>query len=551
MTFFVLHGNGRFGSTACPWWCGETITRSWLLSGIVQKTVIALLFLGMSVGCASPRLSHKGTEDAITGAGAVHEPGTSVSSGSVAVKDDAAASPHKGVAPQGSPAESPGRVVVPSGLFEPSVVEDPAVQQYLALYTEKSREAFVSSLQRAQGYLPTLRERFQAAGLPEELAYLPLVESAFDPTATSAAGAAGIWQIMPETARRFGLRVDWWVDERRDVFRATDAAISYLKYLYGQFGDWKLALAAYNAGEGAIDRALKSSGAESWGTLLAACLSEQTRSYVPKFAAAVHAVWHWEKSGGIAARRQRSLPLVPVAVRGATDLRELAQAVGIPWKEFHAFNAQYLRQATPPLGTSTVRVPAQYAAQVRQYLDRQSGLRPVAGLVPYTVRAGDSWSTLAKRTKVSAKELAAINAGVRLVPGRVVYLPARVQARAGTASSKAPKAVGGQANYAVRPGDTLSGIARKFGVKVSTLAAVNDLAPNAILRPGQGLFIPPADAAQVAATDTPRYYVVQPGDTVWGIARRFGAAPEDVLRWNRLRPDAPLRPGDTVLVQAP
>jgi membrane-bound lytic murein transglycosylase D len=137
------------------------------------------------------------------------------------------------------------------------------------------------------------------------------------------------------------------------------------------------------------------------------------------------------------------------------------------------------------------------------------------------------------------------------VPGRVVYLPARVQARAGTASSKAPKAVGGQANYAVRPGDTLSGIARKFGVKVSTLAAVNDLAPNAILRPGQGLFIPPTDAAQVAATDTPRYYVVQPGDTVWGISRRFGAALEDVLRWNRLHPNAPLRPGDTVLVQAP
>lgn len=521
------------------------------MSGIVQKTVIALLFLGMSVGCASPRLSHKGTEDAITGAGAVHEPGTSVSSGSVAVKDDAAASPHKGVAPQGSPAESSGQVAVPSGLFEPSVVEDPAVQQYFALYTEKNREAFVSGLQRAQSYLPALRERFQAAGLPEELAYLPLVESAFDPTATSAAGAVGIWQIMPETARRFGLRVDWWVDERRDIFRATDAAIGYLKYLYAQFGDWKLALAAYNAGEGAIGRALKVTGAETLDALPEARLSEQTRSYVPKFAAAVHAARHWEKSAGIVTRGQRALPLVPVAVRGATDLRELAQAVGIPWKQFHAFNAQYLRQATPPLGTSTVRVPAQYAAQVRQYLDRQSGLRPVAGLVPYTVRVGDSWSALAKRTKVSAKELAAINAGVRLVPGRVVYLPARVQARAGTASSKAPKAVGGQANYAVRPGDTLSGIARKFGVKVSTLAAVNDLAPNAILRPGQGLFIPPTDAAQVAATDTPRYYVVQPGDTVWGISRRFGAALEDVLRWNRLHPNAPLRPGDTVLVQAP
>jgi membrane-bound lytic murein transglycosylase D len=340
------------------------------------------------------------------------------------------------------------------------------------------------------------------------------------------------------------------VDERRDIFRATDAAIGYLKYLYAQFGDWKLALAAYNAGEGAIGRALKVTGAETLDALPEARLSAQTRSYVPKFAAVVHAVRYLEKSGDIALKR-RPQPLVPIVVRGATDLRDLARAVGIPWKEFHALNAQYRRKATPPLGKSTVRVPAQYAAQVRQYLKRESSLRSVAGLVPYTVRAGDSWSALAKRAKARVQELVAINAGVRLVPGRVVYLPARVQARAGTASSKAPKAVGGQANYAVRPGDTLSGIARKFGVKVSTLAAVNDLAPNAILRPGQGLFIPPTDAAQVAATAAPRYYVVQPGDTVWGISRRFGAALEDVLRWNRLRPDAPLRPGDTVLVQAP
>ncbi|HCF05579.1 MAG TPA: hypothetical protein DEU72_04975, partial [Desulfomicrobiaceae bacterium] len=530
MAFFVLHGNGCFGPTARLWWCGETITRSWFLSGIVQKIVIALLLLGMSVGCTSPRISHKGAEDAITGAGAVYDPDVALSSGSAAIQDTAAVVPEKSAAPQEPLGDSSAQANVSSRIFAPTIIKDPAVQKYFSLYTKKARGSFVAVLERAQGYLPAVLERFRAAGLPEELAYLPVVESGFDPSATSSVGAAGIWQLMPGTARRFGLRVDWWVDERRDIFRATDAAIGYLKYLYAQFGDWKLALAAYNAGEGAIGRALKVTGAETLDALPEARLSAQTRSYVPKFAAVVHAVRYLEKSGDIALKR-RPQPLVPIVVRGATDLRDLARAVGIPWKEFHALNAQYRRKATPPLGKSTVRVPAQYAAQVRQYLKRESSLRSVAGLVPYTVRAGDSWSALAKRAKARVQELVAINAGVRLVPGRVVYLPARVQARAGTASSKAPKAVGGQANYAVRPGDTLSGIARKFGVKVSTLAAVNDLAPNAILRPGQGLFIPPTDAAQVAATAAPRYYVVQPGDTVWGISRRFGAALEDVLRW--------------------
>lgn len=519
------------------------------MSGIVQKMVIALLSLGMSVGCASSRLSHKGTEEAITGAGVVHEPGTSVSSGSVAVKDDVASSPEHGADLQEFSGEPSASVAMSSGLFEPAIVEDPAVRQYFSMYMKKPG-SFVSALQRAQSYLPTLRERFRAAGLPEELIYLPLVESAFDPSATSSAGAAGIWQLMPETARRFGLRVDWWVDERRDVFRATDAAISYLKYLHAQFGDWKLALAAYNAGEGTIDRAMKASGEGFSRSLVLTRLSEQTRSYVPRFAAAVCAVQRLEQSKDVFAGAQRSPSSVPIAVRGATDLRELAQAVGIPWKEFHALNAQYLRKATPPLGTSTVRVPVQYAAQARQYLDRQSGLRPVAGLVPYTVRVGDSWSVLARRTKVAAKELAAINAGVRLAPGRVVYLPARVQAR-GNTSPEAPKAVGRHANYAVRPGDTLLGIARKFGVSLQALTAANNLSRSAVLRPGQGLFIPSADAPQVAVSESPQYYVVQPGDTIWGISRRFGVAPEDVLRWNRLQSDASLRPGDLVLVQAP
>lgn len=528
------------------------------MTGRFQKLVVALLLVAMGAGCASTRMTHGvGPEGATTGAGAIHDPGTSVSTGSDAAVDDAAATMEvaseerivlEGPMPQLSAREQRA-LAVSTELFGADTAEDEHIKRYLYLYAEKNRSTFAAWLRRAQPYLPVLRERFRAAGLPEDLIYLPLAESGFDPRATSPAGAAGVWQFMPDTARTFGLRVDWWVDERRDIFRSTDAAIAYLKRLHAQFGDWKLALAAYNAGAGAIDRAMKGSGEESFdGLAETASLAQETRNYVPKFAAIVKMVHSLEELGFPALRWDRQPAVVPIAVQGATDLRELARAVGLPWEEFQTLNAQYRRQATPPHGTSTVLVPVTYAAAARQYLDRRPAVAMVAGLSPYTVRKGDTWEALAKRHGVPQKELLAINAGVRLAPGQTVYLPARKAAPV-AAKKVEPAKEARRANYAVRPGDTVWSIARKFGVPPDAILRANNLPPSPALRPGQGLLIPEAPV-QVAKTEPVRH-VVQPGDTVWSIARRFGVAPEDVLRWNRLQSASSLKPGDTVVVQAP
>ncbi len=142
--------------------------------------------------------------------------------------------------------------------------ENEDVQRYFHFYTHVQRGTMEGWLKRAQRYLPHIRERFLAEGLPEDLIYLPFAESGFNPFAVSRSGASGVWQFMPRTATNYGLTVNAWVDERRDPYKSTEAAIAYLKKLYGDFGDWSLALAAYNAGEGAIGRALKKTGTEDF-----------------------------------------------------------------------------------------------------------------------------------------------------------------------------------------------------------------------------------------------------------------------------------------------
>lgn len=175
--------------------------------------------------------------------------------------------------------------------------ETGVMQRYLYRLTHSRRDLAVRVLERAENYLPVILASLRAHGLPDELACLPMVESAFEPKAVSPAGAAGLWQLMPETARRFGLVVNAVTDERFDIHKSTAAATSYLATLYSIFGDWPLALAAYNCGEGAMQRALSRTDANSLSGLTQACrvaggsgspLAEETLRFVPQFAAAVH-----------------------------------------------------------------------------------------------------------------------------------------------------------------------------------------------------------------------------------------------------------------------
>ena len=166
------------------------------------------------------------------------------------------------------------------------VNRNPEVQHYIWLYSVKWRHGFTDMLNRSNRYVPDLKQLLHDRGLPTELAYLPLIESGYNPKAESKRNAVGLWQFIEPTAKTYGLRVDFWVDERLSVRKSTEAASDYLSFLYDRFGSWELALAAYNCGEGRVDRAIKRSGSRDFWKL-ARYLPKETRNYVPKFYAAL------------------------------------------------------------------------------------------------------------------------------------------------------------------------------------------------------------------------------------------------------------------------
>ena len=549
-----------------------------MLRGNVVHIAVVLCAVSVALGCASPRKVPQAAlevQEKTAGVGAIHDPGTSVSSGSSeaegsALEEEAQVVLEGPAVPLTSQEEQV--LAAPTKLFGAEAGIDEHVKRYFSLFAEKNRRTMTVWLQRAQLYLPYIQERLRVAGLPEELAYVPLIESGFDPKATSPAGAAGIWQFMPETARALGLRVDWWVDERRDMVRSTDAAIAYFRKLHEQFGDWKLVLAAYNAGEGCVDRAMKGSGEERFEALAQGQhLASETREYVPKFIAMVKIVSHLGELGFPSLHLASGVRPVPIEVRGATDLRELAQASGMAWAEFERFNAHFRRQVTPPLGRSTVFVPPRAAAAARQYLDSRPSQGAVAAIVPVPVRRGDTWASLARRLGMAVEDLKAMNAGVRLVAGATLYVPRK----AAGGKVGAQPALG--AGYVVQSGDTVWSIARKFDVAPDAVLRANGWDGVPTLHPGQRIAVPspqtpkvqiraaglkqpgaPAPqkpeakkAASSGKKPTSQRYAVQPGDTLWSIARRFGISPKELLRHNGLPETAVLRPGDQLVVQVP
>src|SRR5216684_1465716 len=226
----------------------------------------------------------------------------------------------------------------------------------LQYFTTDLKPSIQESLIRSAKYKKLIDKALDDYKLPRGLAYLPVIESAYVPTVTSRAGAYGIWQFMPETAREYGLRVDWWVDERADAERSTRAAAAYLKDLYRQFNDWPLALAAYNAGPGRIDRALADNGAHSfWDLLEEAAIPRETRGYVPTFFATL-TIASDPATYGFRMGQPLDFDHKPVEVEGPLSLRYLASVGKVDEAVLRELNPS-LRQGIVPPGKTTVRIP--------------------------------------------------------------------------------------------------------------------------------------------------------------------------------------------------
>lgn len=440
------------------------------------------------------------------------------------------------------------------------------VQQYFGFFTHKARKTFDRWLKRSEPFLPYVRQVLSENNMPQDLAMLPFAESGYNAWAYSRAGAAGMWQFMPYTGRKFGLRVDWWVDERRDPYKSTKAAVEYLKVLHEMFGDWYLALAAYNAGEGKIGRALKKTGCKDFFELTKnnhklsrrARLRAETKNYVPKFIAISKIFKNLDELGFTNIDWNNGIQVETVKVPGGTDLLALAKACGMKWSEFHKLNPHFRRQVSPPNSVIDAYLPERVMANAADYLESPNS-RPFAGYKRYKIRKGDSWYRIASRYGVPVAVLKSVNDRKSNIirPGQYIMIPGKGSSQSIYASkaSNTRRTAQSRANYRVRKGDSLWSIANRYKVSVATLKRANGL-NSSKLKEGQKLYIPDnnarSSASSVAKAENVKQqlvkYKVRRGDNLWKIARRFGVKVSSLMKWNSLNSKSILRPGDNIKV---
>ncbi|MHB0964556.1 MAG: transglycosylase SLT domain-containing protein [Gemmatimonadaceae bacterium] len=396
------------------------------------------------------------------------------------------------------------------------------VEEYVRIFSGRAKGTFEVALQRQTRYGPMIRERLRRIGLPEDMIYLALVESWFNPHAYSRAAAVGMWQFMAGTGRGMGLRVDWWMDERRDPVRSTEAAARLLQGLREQFGSLYLAAAAYNGGSGRVSRGLARhadalDGVEGEDRFFALAeqsyLRPETRDYVPKIIAAALVAGEPARYG------VRVEPLAPYAydsVRtpGGTPLAAVANAAGVPADSVSELNPHVLRGMTPPGDSLWVRVPL---GRATGFDERFTALEPDErrALNRIVSKKGQTMLSIAKKHGVTSKQLAWYNPKVvklksgALRVGQTIYVPRRdVVAMArdipNPSVERYPRrsTSGGIRRHVVRSGETLSGIAKRYGTSARTLTRLNGLKSSKII-PGQSLVVS-ARAAATAKKSAPK-----------------------------------------------
>ncbi|MDR1659608.1 MAG: transglycosylase SLT domain-containing protein [Desulfovibrio sp.] len=389
----------------------------------------------------------------------------------------------------------------------PVGVMSEVVRQY-KYFLRKGRGVMASFSKRSEAYLSFARQVFRSRGMPEELAYLAIVESGYRVDAKSPVGAAGAWQFMPATGRQYGLTLDWWLDERLDPYESTEAAAAYLQKLYGYFGDWPTAVAAYNAGEGKIGKALEGTGGRNFFEVVKrnhmlddkARLKEETQKYVPRFIAVTKIMNNLPALGFEPIHPERTQCMLRYTAQPGTDLAGLAEACRLSRSELAVYNRHHRRPVTSTAQQSFVYLPAVHDRQASGFL-RSS--RTYAGWQPVSVRSSaDSWEKISRRARVPVETLKALNPGnARLQAGQTILVPRNVDMSA---------------------------------------AAVAALDKRGKPRAGQ-------KAAGAVTRSDRTLHTVRNNDSLWAIARRYSVSVDDLKRWNNVD-EKTLRVGTSLVV---
>jgi len=447
--------------------------------------------------------------------------------------------------------------------FKLEDIDSPRIDQQLAFYANNP-QYLERVFGRAGLYLHHIVQEIEARGMPLELALLPVVESAFEPYARSWATANGLWQFMPGTGERFGLKQDWWYDGRRDVIASTRAALDYLQYMHDEFfDDWLLAIAAYNCGEFRVQREVKANRAAGKPVdFFSLKLPAETRAYVPKLMAMRRLVANPEDYGIAFSPIVNEPYFARVDTGGQLDLSLAAELAGITIDEVYELNPGFHRWATDPAGPHFLLLPRDTADAFRRNLELLSPDERVRVSV-HTVKKGESVASIARKYKTHPVVIRDMNSlggdvlveGAELrVPTAVINLPAKVMLAAARVDGRDSRSGRRPAVHVVRSGDSLWRIAKRNRMDVATLARMNGMAPSDTLRAGQRLVLntraAPSGKPSSSGGAGPVSYKVRSGDTLSRIANVFGVTVSDLVNWNGISKNSVLRPGQKLTVNA-
>ena len=452
------------------------------------------------------------------------------------------------------PKEQPKKVE-----FDIPIVVNERVEQFILYFQTVARKNFTNWLARSEKYIPFMKNLLRESGLPEDLVYLALIESGFNPKAYSRARASGPWQFIYLTGKRYGLKSNWWVDERRDPEKSTIAAAKYLKDLHDMFECWYLAAAGYNAGERKIMNAMKRYRTEDfWELSKYRYLKRETKDYVPQMIAAALIAKDPEKYGFLDIEYQEPLQYEKAKVPAVTDLRTIAKACEITLEELKDLNPELLRWCTPPDQPHyEIKIPGEKKERFAQNFEV---LQPARRLEfkSHVVKKGDTLSRIARYYRVDVEPILEINRirkTPRLSVGTNLLIPVPKDLELGstvtvkkTHGEKGSLSETEEVIYTIKKGDSLWSIANEMGVNIGALSRWNNLHSDKTLFPGDKLKIRVKADPSSAPGQTPNgkeiIYTVKQGDTLWGIARRYNISVSQIKSWNRLRGTDRIQPSD-------
>ncbi|TLN27266.1 LysM peptidoglycan-binding domain-containing protein [bacterium] len=424
-----------------------------------------------------------------------------------------------------------------------------AIKEVLREFTGKYHRTMQRILNRSGRYLPMIKQMLREEGMPEELAAVAMIESSFVVNARSPAGAVGIWQFIPSTGKIYGLEINQWVDQRMDPELSTRAAIRFLRDLYERLSDWDLAIAGYNTGGTNVERAQdRCKSKDFWSIAAAGKLRSETRRYVPKFYAFLlmssdPAAYAFEKNP------DPPVEYETVMVKEQLDIGLIARKSAVDRASLEELNAPLLRSCTPPSPLPyPLRVP-KGTGQIIAAAIEGLGEEEKSDYVSYNAKAGESVEKIAKRYGVDAASVIELNRlakGKKLKKGHKLAI-AVPRGKKEEVAKKISQEMG-RLTHKVKPRETVSKIARAYGVSAKEIIAWNSLGKKASLSVGQELIVSREGLPEEVAVKNGGKYTVAKGDTAWSIARDNKITVRDLLELNDLDSADVLRPGDRLKV---